>query len=120
LNILHNRIALHTWTLDTTPLADALRIAREAGYNGVELRHIDFMRGRKAGMSEEAMVRLVRDAHIKVAVIGTESGVLFESGDELKRLLDSLRYVSEKAVALGCDVIMGRMHRAAWCWRSRI
>jgi len=55
-NILHNRIALHTWTLDTTPLADALRIAREAGYNGVELRHIDFLRGRKAGMSEEAMV----------------------------------------------------------------
>ena len=106
MNILHNHIALHTWTLDTTPLADVLRIARDAGYNGVELRHVDFMRGRKAGMSEEAMVKLVRDASIKVAVIGTESGVLFESGDELKRLLGSLRYVSEKAVALGCDVIM--------------
>jgi len=106
LNILHHRIALHTWTLDTTPLADALRIAREAGYNGVELRHVDFMRCRKAGMSEEAMVKLVRDANITVVVIGTESGVLFESGGELKRLLESLRYVSEKAVALGCDVIM--------------
>ena len=106
MNILHNRIALHTWTLDTTPLADALRIAREAGYNAVELRHVDFMRGRKAGMSEDAMVRSVRDAGIKVAVIGTESGVLFETGDALKRLLDSLRYVSEKAVALDCDVIM--------------
>ena len=106
MNTLHNRIALHTWTLDTTPLADVLRIAREAGYNGVELRHIDFMRGRKAGMSEDAMVTLVRDAHINVAVIGTESGVLFESGDALKNLLASLRYVSEKAVALGCDVIM--------------
>lgn len=106
MNILHNHIALHTWTLDTTPLADALRIAREAGYNGVELRHVDFMRGRKAGMSEAAMLKLVRDANIKVAVIGTESGALFASGDELKRLLGSLRYVSEKAVALGCDVIM--------------
>jgi 2-keto-myo-inositol isomerase len=81
-------------------------VAREAGYNGVELRHVDFMRGRKAGMSEAAMVQLVRDAGVKVAVIGTESGVLFESGDELKRLLGSLRYVSEKAVALDCDVIM--------------
>ena len=106
MNLLHNHIALHTWTLDTTPLADALRIAREAGYNAVELRHVDFMRGRKSGMSEEAMVKLVRDANIKVAVIGTESGVLFETGDALKRLLESLRYVSEKAVALGCDVIM--------------
>ena len=106
MNLLHNHIALHTWTLDTTPLADALRIARETGYNAVELRHVDFMRSRKSGMSEEAMVKLVRDAHIKVAVIGTESGVLFETGDALKRLLESLRYVSGKAVALGCDVIM--------------
>ena len=106
MNMLHHHIALHTWTLDTTPLADVLRIAREAGYNGVELRHIDFMRGQKAGMSENAMVQLVRDANIKVAVIGTESGVLFATGDELKRLQGSLRYVSEKAVALGCDVIM--------------
>ncbi|MEQ1772901.1 MAG: sugar phosphate isomerase/epimerase [Burkholderiales bacterium] len=106
MNNLHNRIAIHTWTLDTTPLAEVLRIAREVGYNGVELRHIDFMRCRKAGMSEDAMVKLVRDANIKVAVIGTESGVLFESGDELKRLLGSLRYVSEKAVALGCNEIM--------------
>jgi 2-keto-myo-inositol isomerase len=106
LNVLHDRIALHTWTLDTTPLADALRIAREAGYNGVELRHIDFMRGKKAGMSEAAMEKLVRDAKLKVAVIGTESGVLFETGDELKRLLDSLRYICAKCKALGCDVIM--------------
>lgn len=106
MNPLHDRIALHTWTLDTTPLADTLRIARESGYNAVELRHADFMRGRKAGMSEAAMVELVRDANIKVAVIGTESGVVFAADDELKRLLDSLRYVSEKAVALGCDVIM--------------
>ena len=106
MNILHSRIALHTWTVDTTPLSDALRVAREAGYNGVELRHIDFMRGQKAGMSEAAMVKLVRDANIKVAVIGTESGVLFAAGDDLARRLDSLRYVSEKAVALGCEVIM--------------
>jgi 2-keto-myo-inositol isomerase len=104
--ILHNHIAMHTWTLDTTPLPDALRVARDAGYNGVELRHVDFMRGRKAGMSEAAMVQLVRDAGVKVAVIGTESGVLFESGDELKRLLGSLRYVCEKAVTLDCNVIM--------------
>jgi 2-keto-myo-inositol isomerase len=106
LNLLHNRIALHTWTLDTTALADALRIAREAGYNGVELRHVDFLRGQKAGMSEAAMEKLVRDAGIKVAVIGTEGGVLFDTGDELKRKLDTLRYICHKCKALDCDVIM--------------
>ena len=57
MTILHNRIALHTWTVDTTPLDDALRVAREAGYNAVELRHVDFMRGLKAGMSDAAMVK---------------------------------------------------------------
>ncbi len=106
MNPLQQRIALHTWTLDTTPLALALSIAREAGYNAVELRYIDFVRGRQAGMREAAMVDLVRDAQLKVAVIGTESGVLFASGDTLLRLLDVLRYVCDKAVALGCDVIM--------------
>ena len=106
MNILQNRIALHTWTIDTTQLADALRVANEAGYNAVELRHVDFLRGRKAGLSEEAMVKQVRDARIKVAVIGTESGVIFETGDELKRKLDSLRYVCEKCMALDCGVIM--------------
>lgn len=106
MSILHNQLALHTWTLDTTPLPDALRIAREAGYNAVELRHVDFLRGRKAGLSEDALLQQVRDANIKVEVIGTESGALFATGDDLKGRLDSLRYVSEKAVALGCEVIM--------------
>lgn len=106
MNILQQHVALHTWTVDTTALADALRIAREAGYHGVELRHADFMRCRQAGMSEPAIVQLVRDAGINVVVIGTENGVLFASGEELKRLLGSLRYVCEKAVALDCGVIM--------------
>ncbi len=46
MNILQQHVALHTWTLETTALADALRIARAAGYHGVELRHADFMRCR--------------------------------------------------------------------------
>ena len=106
MNILHRRIALHTWTLDNTPLAETLRIAQEAGYDGVELRHADFMRCRQAGKSELAIVQLVRDSGLKVTEVGNENGVLFESGDELKRLLGSLRYMSEQAVALGCDTIM--------------
>ena len=31
MNILQNRIALHTWTIDTTPLADADKVALQAG-----------------------------------------------------------------------------------------
>ena len=106
MHILHDRIALHTWTLDSTPFLDTLRIARLAGYSAVELRYADFMRCRQAGMAEQTIVQTVRDSGIKVAVVGTENGVLFDSGHELKRLLGSLRYVSEKAVALDCPVVM--------------
>ena len=106
MNILHDRIALHTWTLDSTPFADVLKIARLAGYSAVELRHADFMRCRQAGMKEQAIVQAVRDNGMKVAVVGTENGMLFDSGDELERLQGSLRYVSEKAVALDCRVVM--------------
>jgi len=106
MSVLHDRIALHTWTLDTTPLGATLHVARDAGYNGVELRHADFMRCRKSGLDEQAIVQLVRDSGIRVTQIGTENGVLFESGDELKRLLGSLRYVCEKAAAFDCDVVM--------------
>jgi len=43
------KLALHTWTLDTTPLADLLQIARETGWDAVELRRIDFVRAGERG-----------------------------------------------------------------------
>ena len=42
-------LALHTWTLDSTPLPDALRATRSAGWDGVELRRIDFARAAEKG-----------------------------------------------------------------------
>src|SRR3989442_190957 len=41
-----NPLALHTWTLDTTPLADLLAVARRTGWDAVELRRLDFLRAR--------------------------------------------------------------------------
>ena len=38
------RLALHTWTVDTTPLADALAAAKAGGFHAVELRRTDFKR----------------------------------------------------------------------------
>ena len=33
-----NPLALHTWTLDTTPLADVLTTVKFAGWDAIELR----------------------------------------------------------------------------------
>jgi sugar phosphate isomerase/epimerase len=103
---LQDRIGLHTWTVDTTPLADVLRVAREAGYAAVELRYIDYKRSIEGGMSREQYLDLVRSSGMKVAVMGIENGIIFSQGDERERLLNSFEVTCTNAVALGCDTLM--------------
>jgi 2-keto-myo-inositol isomerase len=100
------RLALHMWTIDTTPLATALDAARAAGYDAVELRRIDFKRCFDAGMSNAQVLDLIRKAGIAVGVLGVEYGWLFAEGEESKRLFGVFRESCENAVALGCDTLM--------------
>src|SRR5579864_1520521 len=100
------RLALHMWTIDTTPLATALDAARAAGYDAVELRRTDFKRCFDAGMSNARVLDLIRKAGIPVGVLGVEYGWLFATGDESKRLFKVFRESCENAVALGCDTLM--------------
>ena len=103
---LSERLALHTWSLDTTPLAGVLRAACDGGWNAVELRRIDFTRAFEAGSTNEQVLALVRKSGMKVAVIGTETGLLFAKGDESRRLFGVLGESCRNAAALGCDLIM--------------
>ena len=103
---MQNRLALHTWTLDTTPLADVLRIVRETGWNAVELRRIDFTRAFAAGLTNDQVLALVRASGIKVACLGVEPGCLFAKGDERRRLFSGFTETCANAVALGCDLLM--------------
>jgi sugar phosphate isomerase/epimerase len=104
--MMRDRLALHTWTLDTTPLAEALRAAKRGGWNAVELRRIDFTRCFDAGMSNAQVLDLVRSSGLKVACVGTEYGLIFAKGEEKKRLLKVLDETCADAVALGCDLVM--------------
>ena len=103
---MQNRLALHTWTVDTTPLADTLRAAREGGFNAVELRRVDFTRCFEQGMTNDEVLGLVKASGVKVACVGTEYGVIFAKGDERDRLLQVLDQTCRNAVALGCDLVM--------------
>jgi len=100
------RLALHTWSLDTTPFADALRAAREGGWNALELRRVDFTRCFERGMTNDAVLDLVRATGMKVAVLGTEYGLIFAQGNESRRLFAVLDESCRNARALGCDMIM--------------
>ncbi len=103
---LHDRLALHTWTLETTPLSDVLTIAPRTGWNAVELRHADFARAAATGMARAEVIELVRRSAVRVAILGAEYGWMFAKGTEQRRLFDSLRTTCETAKALGCEMIM--------------
>lgn len=100
------RLALHMWTIDTTPLAAALEAAKQAGFDAVELRRTDFKRCFDAGMNNAEVLDLIRKSGIPVGVLGVEYGWLFATGEENERLFKVFRESCENAVALGCDTLM--------------
>jgi 2-keto-myo-inositol isomerase len=103
---LRNPLALHTWTLDSTPLAELLPIARSTGWDAVELRRIDFDRAEAAGQSEAAVLDLVRDSGLPVSAVGVESGWMFALGAERERLLEVIARSCVAAASLDCSIVM--------------
>ncbi|MCB4769662.1 sugar phosphate isomerase/epimerase [Ancylobacter sp. Lp-2] len=100
------RLALHSWTTDTTPLKDTLQAACAAGYDAVELRRLDFERCFEAGVSRPAAIDMIAAAGISLGILGTEYGWFFAEGEEQRRMFAVLRESCEIAVALGCGLIM--------------
>lgn len=100
------RLALHLWTIDTTPLATALDAAKAGGFDAVELRRTDFKRCFDAGMSNAQVLDLIKKNGIPVGVLGVEYGWLFASGEESERLFKVFRESCENAVALNCKMLM--------------
>jgi sugar phosphate isomerase/epimerase len=106
-------LALHTWTLDTTPLAEVLRVARATGWDAIELRRLDFARAAEAGQAAEAVLDLVRSSGLPVACVGVELGWMLAAGPERRRLLDAFAESCRWAAALGCHTVMSPVDRDA-------
>jgi sugar phosphate isomerase/epimerase len=100
------RLALHTWSLDTTPLVDVLRVIRRTGWEAVELRRLDFRRAAEAGGRPEDVLELVRATSVPVAAVGVEFGWMFADGDEHHRLVAVFAESCRWAKALGCATVM--------------
>lgn len=99
-------VALHTWTLDTTPFADVLTIAKAVGFDAIEIRRVDFIRSFAAGMNNAQVIDLIRGSGLKVSAVGVEYGWMFAQGDERQRLFDVFRESCENAVTLDCRTLM--------------
>ena len=105
------RLGLHTWTLDTTPLAQVLRIIDRTGWNAVELRRIDFVRAAEVGHTQADVIALVRGSGVPVAAVGVEPGWMYADGEELKRLLGVFTEQCRAAEALGAAIVMSPVDR---------
>lgn len=99
-------LALHLWTIDTTPLEAALAATKAAGFDAVELRRVDFKRCHDRGLSNDAVLALVRNSGLKVSAVGAEYGWTFSAKDDRDRLFASLEEACENAVALDCTTVM--------------
>lgn len=104
-------LALHTWTLDTTPLDDVLRVARATGWDAVELRRLDFTRAADRGRSADEVVALVRASRLPVACVGVEPGWLWAGGTERARLLAVFTEQCGRAATLGAPCVMSSVDR---------
>jgi sugar phosphate isomerase/epimerase len=105
------RLALHTWTLDTTPLADVLRVVRATGWDAIELRRVDFARAAAAGDSADVVIDRVKKSGLPVACVGVEFGWMFAEGDERKRLLGVFAESCRWARELGASLVMRPVDR---------
>jgi 2-keto-myo-inositol isomerase len=103
--------ALHTWTLDSTPLSELLHIVGRVGWKAVELRRLDFTRAAEAGRSAESVLELVRASGLPVACVGVELGWMWAKGPERARLLQVFAEQCARAAALGCRTVMSPVDR---------
>jgi len=104
-------LALHTWTLDSTPLPDVLRATRASGWDGVELRRVDFARAAEKGQAAADVLALVKASGLRVACVGVELGWMFADGDERRRLLQAFAESCRWAAELGCATVMSASDR---------
>jgi sugar phosphate isomerase/epimerase len=111
MSLSQNPLALHTWTLDTTPLAQVLDIARTTGWDAVELRRIDFDRAAAAGQSEASVLDLVRGSGLKVAAVGVANGWMFAEGAQRDALLATFERSCAAAAALRSTTVMSPVDR---------
>jgi 2-keto-myo-inositol isomerase len=100
------QLALHTGSLGTLPLEAALRVARETGWDAVELRYVDFTRALESGRTIDEVLALVKGSGLPVAAVGVERGWFYAVGEERERLLGIIREVTRWADELGAPIIM--------------
>jgi 4-hydroxyphenylpyruvate dioxygenase len=99
-------LALHTWTLLGTSLADILAVVPATGWDGIELSRLSFAPNHPLALPAADVERLVRASGVPVACVGVEPGWIWADGDARQPLLDLFDERCRLAAALGCRIVM--------------
>jgi len=100
------KFALHTWTLETTPLMEQLRIVRATGWDAIEFRHRDFVRAQEVQGTAANAIDVIKNSGVPVACIGVKLGWMFAEGAVRRQLLQAFAETCRWAVALECQTVM--------------
>jgi sugar phosphate isomerase/epimerase len=111
MSLSQNPLALHTWTLDTTPLPRVLEVARGTGWDAIELRRIDFDRAEAFGQSEVDVLDIVRRSGLQVSAVGVAHGWMFADGPTREELLATFEKSCAAAAALASSIVMSPVDR---------
>ena len=98
-------LALHTWSLDSTPFGTVLTIAKQTGWQGLEIRHVDFTRAAEAGQSEDDVLDMIRASGLVVVSVCARLGWMYAEGEERQDLFDIFESACRRAAALNCTVV---------------
>ena len=96
------RLALHTWTLLSTKVADILKVARSTGWDGVEISRQSIT----AAMPIDEIARLVKASGLPVACVGAGSGWMWSDGDARRAMLATFDEACRVAASLDCRTVM--------------
>ena len=100
------KLALHTGSLGTLALDKQLDVARQTGWDAVELRYVDFTRAQEAGTSFEDSLAQVKSSGLPVTAVGVERGWFYAEGEERQRLFHIIDRVAGWADELGASIVM--------------
>ena len=107
------RLALHTWTLLTTPFAEILRVASSAGWDGIELSRQSIAPNSPNALPVAQVAQLLASSVMPVACLGVEPGWMWADGDERARLLAAFDERCRLAASLRCRIVMSPVDTGA-------
>src|SRR3954447_19126592 len=100
------KLSLHLGTIERAPIGVALQVARETGWDGVELRHVDFARALDGGARIGEILAQVQASGLPVTAVGVERGWLYSTGEEQQRLFATIDKVAKWTVELDAPIVM--------------